>query len=219
MVINVYVRPDNKRMDINVTGITLLSIKEYEATWKHIPELADDWWLRTPGYSNTGKYDSEYVACIETLYYDSSRKTSYINKSGYLATSSQAVRPALQLDRKLLSLHIDDRFSFADHTWFYIGKGLAICEDALCKMPFRIDYKAEDQNVYEWSDVAAYLERWLSDAMEQHGGKLKDPGKTCPPWIPASRYSLPEADGETLVTIHTGSTERVTSAMFRVNHP
>ena len=127
-------------INLTITGITLLSIEEYEACKDHIPPLKVWWWLRSPGY---GSYDAAGVIGGGSVYYGGGR----VNSDGV------CVRPALQISNLESShLKIGDEFEFGGKEWTVISDSLAICNKCIGERPFRKDWLAPDANSYEASD-------------------------------------------------------------------
>ena len=135
--------------DINIDGITLLSVEEYEACREYVPPFNGIWWLRSPGSS------SEYAAVV----YSRGR----VDSSGYNVHYDNAVRPALRLvDLKPANLQIGDWFRLFGHDWTVVSDTHALCNDSIGESPFREDYEAEDANNYETSDIKMFVEKWLA---------------------------------------------------------
>ena len=136
-------------MEIDVTGITLLSIDEYEKMRNVIPHMHDFWWLRSPGN------DSGHAAEVSN--------DGTVNEDGSNVNYSlNCVRPALILDPKFSNLEIGDKFKLKNYVWIVISERYAICDTAIGCHCFREDWTADDANDYEKSDVKKYLERWLN---------------------------------------------------------
>lgn len=137
------------RVDLDVQGITLLSIEEYKKHKRHITPIDCVWWLRSPG-------------CRSWL-------AAYVGSSGIVNSNGDdvdrdliAVRPALQVaNPKSASLKIGDKFCLFGYEWTVISKELALCDEVVGKHAFREDWQAEDANDYEQSDVKRFLEEWL----------------------------------------------------------
>lgn len=142
----------NKTLD--VTGITLLSIEEYEAA-KEFIQLIHCWcwwWLRSPGYY--------------------SRLAAYVNDFGrvytrgfYVNSTYIVVRPALRIaNLNSLDLNTGDQIiGLAGHDWTVISDDMAICNDGIGEHCFRKDWREPDANDYEKSDVKKFLETWAEE--------------------------------------------------------
>lgn len=135
--------------DINIGGITLLSVEEHEACREHVPPFNDIWWLRSPGYN------SKYAASVS--------RNGNAFSSGINVDYDLAVRPALKLaGLKSANLQIGDWFRLFGHDWTVVSDTHALCNDSIGESPFREDYEAEDANNYETSDIKMFVEKWLA---------------------------------------------------------
>lgn len=138
----------NKTIDIkNIVSATLLSIDEYEKHKENISKVKGTWWLRSQGYYDTS------AAFVHGVY-------GYVDDDGGYVGMQFGVRPALQISNSV-SLQTGEEFAFGEHTFTYLGEGLAICNDIVGKCAFRKDWEALDANNYEKSDVKAYVENWF----------------------------------------------------------
>ena len=140
-------------VNIEITEVTLLSIEEYEACFDSIPMIDDWWWLRSPGFY------SGLAAGVDS---DGSVRSGgrYVNRGG------SAVRPAFRIrNLKSSDLQIKDRLVLAGYTWTIIADNLALCDSPVDYTCFRMDYKANDANDYEASDI----KKWLADWVKENG--------------------------------------------------
>ena len=134
-----------KEIEVQFTEITLLSKEEYLAN-KDLISLRSWWWLRSP-YPETSSY------------------AGFVYDDGYISydpTGSEDVyvRPALRYDLKSCNLRPGDKVEIAGYLWTVLRGGLILCDEIAGSVPFRKDYKAEDANIYETSDVKKYIEEW-----------------------------------------------------------
>ena len=135
--------------DINIDGITLLSVEEYEACREYVPPFNGIWWLRSPGSS------SEYAEVVS--------RSGGVYSYGGSVSYDYAVRPALKLvGLKSANLQIGDNFRLFGHDWTVVSNTHALCNDSIGESPFREDYEAEDANNYETSDIKMFVEKWLA---------------------------------------------------------
>lgn len=125
----------------------LLDIREVKKVPVNIRSYSGEWWLRSPGYNSI-------LAAF--VYFDGS--VSNFGDCVYL--DYFAVRPALHisnLDSFNLQIYKDSIKVF-DKYWVYIGNNKVLLRgEPVTKMAFRQDWKAEDANVYEKSDIKKYL--------------------------------------------------------------
>ena len=137
-----------KKIDLTITGITLLSIEEYEATKDNIPLVKDWWWLRSPGRHST------YAANV-TFYGSVSLSGSNVVLENY------GVRPALQISNlKSFDLKNGDKISLANRMWTVISDDLALSNEFIGMNCFRKNHNTPDANDYHHSDVKKYIEKW-----------------------------------------------------------
>ena len=47
--------------------------------------------------------------------------------------------------------------------WTMIGDSLALCDDVVGSCAFRKNWKAQDANIYEKSDIKKWLENWAEE--------------------------------------------------------
>lgn len=131
-------------LDLQVTGITLLSEEEYKQYRSVIPPVDFFWWLRSPGDGHN------FAACVYSV---GSIYFRFVNNS------SLCVRPALACDptgiapgTKLMMLGLP---------WTALNESLILCDESIGSTAFRADFGAQDADVYEVSDVKRYLYEWI----------------------------------------------------------
>ena len=133
--------------EIEILDVTLLSEKEYEKCKDIIPKTYEWWWLRSPGdYHN-------YAVMVST---DGSLRDCLVDYE------SVVVRPTLSI-LKSPFLRIGDKFKLAGYMWTVIDETTALCDSHIGECCFRKDWKAENSNVYEASDVKKYIENWAKE--------------------------------------------------------
>ena len=137
---------------INLTSgnyeITLLTKEEYEKynEMQRIPIMNRWWWLRSPGSTKL------LTACVYSNYHCNTT-------GGGVEGAILAVRPALK--SKVLNLSVGTMFTALGNTWIMIDNGFAISVDAVAHR--RYD---EGSNVWETSELKAWLEKWARDREE-----------------------------------------------------
>lgn len=123
--------------------ITLLSIEEYKAVKDHIPTVASNWWLRSPGFNGVcAAYVGPYGS---------------VSDIGYVCFDKIGVRPVFRVNQETLSLPIGEKASVEEFVCTRISEDLLLCDSIICEMPFRKD-GAADANNYELSDIKKYLD-------------------------------------------------------------
>ena len=136
-----------EQREIDILGITLLSIEEYTRCLAAIPELNEFWWLRTPGYLN----DHQVLAAA-----------NYDYKYGFNVGNLLGVRPVLEVDAP--GFVVRDKFEWRDYTWTMISTTFALCDVCIDEQAFRKDWEhAENANVYAYSDIKKYLHDWIGE--------------------------------------------------------
>ena len=131
-------------VDLDITEITLLSIEEYETAETNIPPVDDSWWLRSPCLNSFG------AACVVPL-----RSVGVYSISVYYGDIG--VRPAIRFNPRSVNLQIREKVRLGGFIWTHVAKGILLCDEIICKMPFRKNRLADDANSYESSDVKRYL--------------------------------------------------------------
>ncbi len=129
---------------------TLLSVEEAEIMLtKEERKYRKSWWLRSPGY------DSSYAAYV---YSD-----GYIIYFGYYVNYGYVcVRPALIFESLSDGWKIGDVFDIGSYRFKIISNHLAwLYEQDIGFHPFREDWKAENADVYEMSDVKRFVDEWF----------------------------------------------------------
>ena len=146
-----------------IKGITLLSTEEAEdlLTKEQRKRKFEGeecwWWLRSPG--NNQKY-AAVVGSDGSVYYF----------GDYVSNVDNCGRPALILSslkssnlKSIKELGVGERFEFGGYTFTIISNKLALCDEVIAKMAFRKDWKTEDANVYEKSDIKKFLDNWFKE--------------------------------------------------------
>lgn len=135
-----------KEAELEITEITLLSVKEADSLLtKEQRFIGSWWWLRSPGrYPDRAAYVSS-----------GGNISAYGN---YVRSNYGVIRPALRFSNS--NLVWGDSFEAGCEQWLVIDDGLALCESIVGKSPFRTDYNASDANDYEKSDVKKWLDNW-----------------------------------------------------------
>ena len=138
-----------QEFDIKITGITLLSKEEYEENRDIIPAV-NWWWLRSPGGNQS------LAALVRSGGSLNSSRVHY--DYGY-------VRPALYVwNPQSSNLKRGDNFELAGYTWTMLSNDLALCDETVGQTCFRRDWRAEDANVYDKSDIKQWLHDWAEES-------------------------------------------------------
>lgn len=145
----------------NIEGITLLSVDDYKEFKKNIPNINDYWWLRSP-------------------YADSGHCAALVNDNGdvdyYYVDLGYAARPALYISNpESVDMEIGDKFDFGGHSWTIISDNYALCDESIGRYVFRHDWRAENADTYEASDIKAFIEDWYEKALEQTQNHENEP--------------------------------------------
>lgn len=137
---------------LKVTGITLLSVEEYEKAMEYIPMVYGWWWLRSPGL-----YNNRAAGVIT----DGS-----VYMYGFsVDMATHIVRPALLISNlDSLNLKPGDRIiDFYYFDWTVIPGNMVLCDTGIGQHCFREDWMVSGANDYEKSDVKKWLEDWAKE--------------------------------------------------------
>lgn len=148
-----------QKEDIVLTGITLLSGKEYLEHKDKITAVNEHWWLRSPGYDDHG---AAFVYGAD----------GFVNDFGYVE-GAFGVRPALCIG-DLTPLQVGDKFELAKHSWTIISDKYALCDNIIGRSAFQKDDNKKDPNDYETSDVKQYVESWAKENGIEFDKELDD---------------------------------------------
>jgi len=138
-------------IDIEINGITLLSIEEYEACKYIIPNINFWWWLRSPGYSSINAANVSNVGNVSDF-------------GNYVNYDDRAVRPALIYESS--NLQIGDKIKIVGYNWTVISDSMILCDDVVGFTYFRKDWRANDANDYEKSDIKKWLNDWWKERIK-----------------------------------------------------
>ncbi len=139
-----------ENIDIDIEEITLLSKEEYKNNTDIIQPLNYQWWLRSSG-------PNQHYAVV--VFLDGSPRYDYVDCGYYF------VRPALKVDRKNYNLKIGNKIKLAGFTWTVLTEGIILCDSPIIRMCFRKNLCAENANIYEYSDVKKFLDKWAEENM------------------------------------------------------
>lgn len=129
------------KVNIEITGITLLSLAEYREYGKKIPFISEWWWLREPG-------DESYLVMFA--------RNAVDRAGGFVGDDDNAVRPVL-----LGKFGNFIEFEFAGYSWVILSDNMAICKDFIGYHRFD-----KESNNYEKSEIKEYLETWLKTILK-----------------------------------------------------
>ncbi|MBR6271392.1 MAG: hypothetical protein IKR26_04490 [Lachnospiraceae bacterium] len=132
-----------REIDVNIEGITLLSIEEAEELPQTVRVCEESWWLRTPGDG------SDCAAVVR-----SGGSVDYIGYDVYDCFA--AVRPALKIANIKAYRPYEDKLEVFRINWIYIGDNLWLAEEPIFHSEFD-----EESNNYEKSEIKKELEDWL----------------------------------------------------------
>ena len=139
-------------LEVEIKDITLLSIDEYEACKNTVPSVDGWWWLRSPGYY------SNSAASVD-------RGGGVDDDGNYVDYDHYAVRPALVYESNYLQF--EDKVKILNYTWTVISKNILLCDDIVGYTCFREDWRVDDANDYEKSDIKKWLENWWKERVKK----------------------------------------------------
>lgn len=136
-------------MDLEIEGVTLLTLEEVRALPVDIRKCKNHWWLRSPGYCD-GHAAFIYEEC------------GRIDAYGFYVSEKLGVRPALRVNAESTDLQIGDKITVFGYVWRVIANDLILCDDVVGESCFRDDWEAPDANDYETSSIKEWLEKWYA---------------------------------------------------------
>jgi len=141
-------------VDIQIAEVTLLSKEEFEIAENNISAIRGWWWLRSPGFTLHNA----------ALVYDYDDGLLYDHD---VDDDRGCVRPALRIVQTPYGLKLHDVIELAGYSWTIVcvleNYCYALCNCAVGETYFREDWKAENANNYETSDVRKWLENWVKE--------------------------------------------------------
>ena len=140
-----------KDIELEIKGITLLDIDEYESCKDIAPLSAVWWWLRAPGSIS---YYAAYVIDF-----------GYVDYYGDNVSCVGGVRPALIYNPTEI-VKVGDKVEVAGYLWTIISDNMMLCDDIIGKSAFEKDWRADDANDYEKSDIKKWIEKWYEENIE-----------------------------------------------------
>lgn len=134
-------------IEIEITGISLLTIEEVEVLPENIRQYGDDWWLRTPGFYS---YHAAYVSNNGSI-------GDYGGDVDDVDDYGVSVRPTLTVaNLDSLNLKIGDILVIKNKKYIYIGDNRVLYNDKA--VYHRFDKESND---YEKSEIKKIVDKWL----------------------------------------------------------
>jgi len=138
-----------------IKSITLLSIEEVEKFPREILFSNRSWWLRSIGCN---PIEAAIVFCDD----------GFVNiSSSGVYDDDYSVRPALIFNPNSSNLGNGDIVEVFDRKWYYKDGMALLVDEPLTYMAFREDWRADDANDYEKSDIKKYLDNWFKKKKEE----------------------------------------------------
>lgn len=144
-----------REVNLEITGATLLTVEEA----RELPEKLRKrsylwWWLRSPGK------DSSHIAYVG---FDGAINNYGADVDKYTGR----VRPAIIISNlDAFNLQIGDTFVFGRAEFEIITNSKALCSTWIEISPFREDWKADDTNDYEKSDIKKIVDEWFEKSIK-----------------------------------------------------
>lgn len=138
--------------EFKIVGAALLSIGEAEALPLHLRKYYNWWWLQSRGsYRN-------HAANV--------RRNGFVNDCGCsIDYANGRVRPSLEIENiKYSNLKVGDRFDFGGEAFEIISDTMAFCLEDIGACVFREDWRVENANDYEKSDIKKFVDNWFEKA-------------------------------------------------------
>lgn len=149
-----------QELDIQIDGVTLLSVDEYEAVKEKVNPLSEDWFLMP--------HDKKLPLAVGLFYdeYDN-HPIRYVEYPFERAE----IRPVL-IFSGCPELNIGDRFVLFGKAWSVISEGKALCQKSIGGCFYRDMDDCDGENtsenyfLYENSKAKVILEGWLWSVSE-----------------------------------------------------
>lgn len=131
---------------LKVTGVTLLSTDEYQINKEFIIPLGLKWWLRSPS--------SDLSDLVGTVYEN--------GRVYYTVTDVDTcyVRPVLKCDLEALGIKPGEKLKIKNQKYIALIGNYLLKLECICNSAFRLDYEADDANIYDASDIKKIVETW-----------------------------------------------------------
>ena len=153
MLVDKYIK---RQIEIEIEGITLLSLEEAKQVPVEKLAIGKWWWLRSPGNI------SAFAEGVDEV--------GFVDMYGRYVNAYYVVRPALKISNsESANLEIGDSFDALGYTWTYVLNGIALCDSS-------IGYHRFDKasNVWKTSELKKWLEDWFSKKMEERDGVRRE---------------------------------------------
>jgi hypothetical protein len=146
---------------LHFESVTLLSVQEVKDLLSDEDRAYHEWW-----WTRTVGTDDRCVADISVY------GNIYTKGNRPDLDHSIVVRPALIISGlKESGFKIGDTFKFEGKIFKIISENLAFCTEDIGHHQFNDDFKAEDANIYDNSEVKKFVGQWFDEAMRKRKGK------------------------------------------------
>lgn len=149
-----------QEFDIQIDGVTLLSVDEYEVVKEKVNPLSEDWFLMP--------YDKRLPLAVGLFYDDyDTRPIRYVE----YPVERAEIRPVL-IFSGCPELNTGDRFVLFGKAWLVISEGKALCQESIGGCFYRDMDDCEEGNtsennfLYENSKAKVILDGWLWSVSE-----------------------------------------------------
>lgn len=134
-------------IEIEITDISLLTLKEAEKLPKSIREYYNYWWLQTPAN------DSIFAATVHD-------DGAVVNHSSFVYYNKNAVRPAITISNlKDLGVSVGDTITIQNKKYVVISDDKVLYDDEI--VYHRFDGSTSD---YEKSEIKKVVDEWLNES-------------------------------------------------------
>jgi len=146
-------------LNLKITEATLLTIEEAEQLPEKLKNYNRYWWLRSHGYTYNFAANVIYGGSVSSV-------------GSLVSCYNYAVRPALIISNlKSSCFRIGDTFKFGNKDFEIISNDRAFCLGDIGYSLFREDWRADDANNYEKSDVKKFIDEWFEKSIEEVNSK------------------------------------------------
>ena len=137
----------------DITGITLLSRKEYDGCSEFIPDMDGWWWLRD--------HNSKLTGFVNIIDWNKPDAHGSVQTMG-----GGLVRPVLLASPESCTLTCGEKRKAFGYNWTVISDHMLLCDEEIDQRPFNDPDNKKDVPDYDTSDIKAFLDDWFAVRIE-----------------------------------------------------
>ena len=140
-----------QEINLDVTEVTIPSIEEIKKIKMNFDIDCDcTWWLRPSGNNS---HNVPYITDLRDVF-----------ETDLYVHFEYGVRPLLRITNlESSNLKLGDKIEIFGEKFTIVLEGRALADSVVGYSAFRKDWRAEDANDYEKSDLKSWLENWRAD--------------------------------------------------------